>query len=412
MTTLPMDKAGQIRIEEKFRSGGLKAVLDDMSGADHPLSLESHLHFILAEAAKSENINFFLNLFENLRAKRPQDADIMYALCSLYVNRGDFSSAKRLLQNALESNPGDLETEHQLSYLDAIATNAERHPLVQYFKEENPLWYHRVNPGKNVSIDSSVVDRAREAFSRMNAHLHAAKLGENKDDITADLLDALSKLEKEPTAFHEWQRVCAALMLKGDHQGAIMALESVLGITNDPDILDESRMSIALICYTQKDAKKADVYIKQACKEKPENFFQLMKLGASILGDKEFDRQMQNMGLAEAAFRRVIELKKELFTAYNALGTVLLNRGKHNEALEMYDAALKSEPKNERAWSTKYHKAAVFLEMNLRDLAIPLLLEVVDEIPANDPEIPVVINVLLKAGMMKEAKMLSFERLY
>lgn len=298
-------------------------------------------------------------VFEEIIAEEPNDLLSALRLSQIYREKKDFAKAREYAQKAKRLDPGNLEIQfNEVSLLEAegktqeaiqtlrevVATMplrpdsaGERNNKMFLLEKLGMLYRRTEQTEKAVAAFREIIDLDPSTGSRASAQIVDAYRG-GKDFKSAET-EAIAALKKYPN--DRLTKIVMANVLTDLRK--FKEAEALLQTAFDGKTDRETWISIAQIHEKAKDFTSMAVAIDKAEKlsdtveEKEATYFMR---GAMYERMKKFD-------LAEAEFRKVLQLNPQSASALNYLGYMLADRNvRLQEALDMIQKAVELEPNN------------------------------------------------------------------
>ena len=355
--------AGAVYDRARFLAVGLCAVIDRAYRKPF-VFLVALLCLSAAQARESASVTAALdelnrgNVFEAiqklklaLRENPPPQA--YFYLSGIYTEMGRYDTAYRYLSSAVEANPAQAAYYHQLGLirryegcrLEAMA--AFTHALKLGMKtEEATLWRHV----GDIYLDLLETEKAVEAFRNnlrlrpndAETHLALGRIYLDRNDTATALAELRAAFDVAPALAGLHAAMGRAYRATGDSESAIAILTK--GIERDPSD-QETRYLLGqtLLAAGREREGRSALRDYQQLQERITQTNSLLETGVERA-------QAGDLAGAEKALREAVKLAPRYAPVLQTLGTVLLNRGSAQPALEMFKQSLAVNPLNSETY--------------------------------------------------------------
>lgn len=298
-------------------------------------------------------------MLRKMQEMEPENLVTLQLLSQIYSDTNDKTSAKTALINALKVNRRDPETLLMLADLyieeakwdsagaliasfvgDTLINPYDKLPFVDHM-----LNIYRADSDNNALSDAviKVIDAYTEAHPTYGpAFAYAGQLFielDQKDQAVAALERTTELMPTNEFAWQEWIRI---MVQTGEYDKAIQ-----IGMMADEQVPDNPFL-VFLVgnAYLMKDESEAALsWLERASTLPARNDFKSAVF--TSIGDVYVSQK--NLTKADAAFDKALQLQPENDVALNNYAYSLSNRNDptlYQKALEMAEAALKSDPEN------------------------------------------------------------------
>ncbi len=314
--------------------------------------------FMAADLRRAQQFQAALKVYQDLIAEEPNDAESYLRMSNIYSQLRDFSNARKAQDKAHAIDPNNLDVRYnEVSILEAEGKTPEAiDRLKEILDTTAKKNYNREERGNRIELLDRLwtLDRLDDQTdAAVQALRQIAELDHDKDAVVeAEIIDTYRVGKNLPKAQAEAE---AALKKWPDDRTLHVAHASLLADTGQTDaaaaemkkLLDgksdrETYFQLAQLVYDRgrkfdEEAKALDAAEKLSTTkdEKQAIWFQR---GAMY-------ERMKKVDLAEAEFRKILEVDPDNAPALNYLGYMLADRNtKLPEALSLITKALNIEP--------------------------------------------------------------------
>lgn len=311
-------------------------------------------------------------VFERVLRMDPLDAPTYQLMGNGYAEAGRFETAIGYYQKAMDINPVDTLTKHQLAqcynnYGVTLRNRGKWDVAIEAYRNALRLMptlaVARTNLGDAFTRKADAHNEAGELDAAIEAYLELQKLHPNEMQIRnllgelhlkkGNYAEALSAFQHvyntDPNAEHALHNLIAAyhhyarsLSDTDEYTTAIQLLQEALRLA--PTDLN-LRLSLANAYQGAGNYERAAIEVSRVLAEEPENLQakeeQLnlrIRRGNALMGKREYVA-------AIAEFESIPESKRNI-EIYNTLGYLYLMQGAHEEALADFEIVLQKDPIN------------------------------------------------------------------
>jgi tetratricopeptide (TPR) repeat protein len=284
----------------------------------NPRDIEAQRVYLSVLVFNAEN-QAAVPLARKLLAQAPHDADFLYLNGVLERTAGDFTAARKHLEEAAKLDPNRYSTHYNLGYtLEQLQDNADAKEQLQ----------------KAIELDST------EAESYFELAKVLRKLGET--DAAQQQLVLYQKQLKDKsdhTIAAQKSTQAAEAARAGDKQkAAVLYQEAIAALPDNAGL----HYQLAQVLSDLNDIEGERTALEQAVKIDPN--FALAQFQLGILNTRNGDT-----GGAEQQFRLAINASPGYVQAWIALAATLATESQIPDALQAVDSALKIAPDNSEA---------------------------------------------------------------
>jgi tetratricopeptide (TPR) repeat protein len=291
--------------------------------------------------------------FKQIVRTEPSNGPAQFYLSTLYTQMGEYAVAERYLQRAIEINPNQGEYYYQLGLIRyrqkqwrAALESFKRALETGSRNNEAPIW-------------RGIGDAQLELFDRdaaLEAYTQALRLqprdGKTRVALGRFYLDRgepdhavehlLVALEADPSLHDAYAVLGRAYNLAGNPSAAVAVLKKEL----DADPADQdSRYALgrALVAMGRVDEGREELDKYAKIRQQVTSADSDYKAALSYINDGKFSD-------AEKLLRESLALAPTYGPALHSLGSLLLDRGSPEKALELLNRAIKVNPLNAATW--------------------------------------------------------------
>lgn len=292
------------------------------------------------------------NVFEAIRKLKlalPENPQANFYLSGIYTRMGRYDTAYRYLSSAIQGNPTQAAYYDQLGLIrqyegcrpEALA--AFRQALMLGMKNEEAMVWHHIG---DVHVGLLEWDKAVDAFRNTlrlrpddaGAHLALGRIYLDRNDPAAALVELRAALEITPPISGLYAAMGRAYRAAGDAQSAIEVLKKAI----ERDSSDqESRYVLAQTLLAEGRAREGRDALRdyQQLQERMTQTNNMFEAGVERA-------RAGDLVEAEKVLRETLKLAPRYAPALQILGTVLLNRGNVQPALDAFRQSLAVNPLN------------------------------------------------------------------
>ncbi len=271
-----------------------------------------------------------IDAYENLAKTFPQNADVLYALGSLYVDQGDYAKAKVQFQSILKSDPKNIKALWQLGTVEFLQGNPQGalEPLnqawsdaVQYDNQElkalvlqaRGISYRQMNKPEDAMKDF-------QESMEISRKLGLKRLLANSLSETAQVQIAMGKPDAAMTSYNQSLQILKEIGIKKDYGDILI----------NRGVLYESRGDVDKALQDYKDALQI---------ERDANDENYMAVCLSNIGYVYFAKGDTDNSLIyyqqSLALREKLNQPVYLTETLSALGDVYTSMGDYDKALQV-----------------------------------------------------------------------------
>ncbi|MBV9886860.1 MAG: tetratricopeptide repeat protein [Acidobacteria bacterium] len=271
-----------------------------------------------------------IDAYENLAKTFPQNADVLYALGSLYVDQGDYAKAKAEFQSILKSDPKNIKALWQLGTVEFLQANPQGalEPLnqalsfaVQYDNQEQKalvlqargISYRQMNKPEDAMKDF-------QDSMEISRKLGLKRLQANSLSETAQVQIAMGKPDAAMASYNQSLQILKEIGIKKDYGDILI----------NRGVLYESRGDLDKALQDYKDALQI---------ERDANDENYMAVCLSNIGYVYFAKGDTDNSLIyyqqSLALREKLNQPVYLTETLSALGDVYTSMGDYDKALQV-----------------------------------------------------------------------------
>lgn len=307
----------------------------------------------------SDQLDAALQEYQNLASEDPTDAQLQLRISQIYRQKRDFAKAREASDKAKQLDPNSLEIRYNdVNLLESEGKTNEAIALMRNIVDTTAKKsYSTAEKGNRVVLLERLggMYRANEQFPpavevfRQIAEVDPDMASRSEVQVIETYRAAKDYAKAEETAKADVakypdDRVLAGVYAStladtGKYDAAVAQMKKLLAAKTDREGLIAAAQIYEKAKRYPEMAQAIDDAEKMS-KSKEDRETVMFMRGAMYERQKKYD-------LAEAEFRKVIEINPENSSALNYLGYMLADRGVHlEEALQMISKALEQEPGN------------------------------------------------------------------
>jgi len=315
------------------------------------------------------------NVFEAIRSLKlalPENPQANFYLSGIYTRMGRYDTAYRYLSSAIQANPTQAAYYDQLGLIrqyegcrpEALA--AFRQALTLGMKnEEATVWRHIGDVHVNLLEWDKAVDAFRNTLrlrgDDAGAHLALGRIYLDRNDPAAALVELHAASAITPPISGLYAAMGRAYRASGNPESAIDVLTKA--IARDPSD-QESRYVLAQTLLAEGRAREG----REALRDYQQLQERMTQTNSMFEAGVERARA-GDLAEAEKVLREILKVAPRYAPALQILGTVLLNRGNVQPALDAFRQSLAVNPLNSE---TYLNMGAVYLRLGNLNTALEM----------------------------------------
>ncbi len=311
------------------------------------MAMEHQREGRLSEAAR---------LYEHLLKDNPKDASVSNFLGTVRLQTGDFSSAVKNFENAVENDPSEDFYRQNLaaaynSLGGTLLSKKDEKGAMEAFEKAvsaNPEYVEAYN---NLGCLQKSAGRVAEAVESFQKAVSIAPDSEKVLNNLGNALDAAARIDEAIDAYRK--AVAIAPGYARAHFNLAVTLASVGRIDEAEESYErcikanpkfhEAYNNLGNICKEREDYDSAVAHYRRAVEARPEYAEAHCNLGIAL-------HALENYEQAAEAFLKAVEIHPDYDEAHYCLGLAMQKLGDTEDALFAYQRAVEINPHHYKAW--------------------------------------------------------------